>query len=211
MITTLSQLPNPPRIRIAGLSGSGKSTLGKLLAKRLSIAYLEEDSIHFMDPYFTLIEKSIVQSTAIEFTASNSDSGFVTDGFWTDLNPILLPQINVMIELNYPLYIILWRLAKRTFWRCWTGEKLWGTEIQETFLNVLKFWDKDNIFRLTLTSWYKLRHTSESKAKLRETWFREGWTNDAGIVPERLVWKGGRLLIRFNHPRELAEWLNDSQ
>ncbi|KAJ3026455.1 UNVERIFIED_CONTAM: hypothetical protein HDU68_005630 [Siphonaria sp. JEL0065] len=211
MITPLSQLPSPLRIRIAGFSGSGKSVLGKKLSKKLSLPHLEEDAIHFTGTDFTLLDKQQVLTSALEFTSRHSSDGFITDGNWADLHPILMPQVNVMIELVYPLRITFWRLIKRTFWRCWTGEKLWGTETRETFAEALAVWKSDNIFTHTVKQWYKYYYTPESRGKMRELWWKEGWVNDGEMVPENQTWKGERLLLRFRHPRELDEWLNESR
>ncbi|KAI9346207.1 hypothetical protein BDR26DRAFT_856041, partial [Obelidium mucronatum] len=186
--------------------GSGKSSLAKRLSAQLSIALLEEDSIHFTGSDFTLIEKPIVHATALQFTCANSLNGFVTDGNWADLNDILMPQINIIIELNYPLYITFWRLFKRTFWRCWTGQKLWGTDTRETFVDAASVWKKDNIFRHTVMQWYKTNYTPESRGKMREMWYKEGWGN-LSAVDSKYVWNGERVLLRFQHPTEVEEWL----
>ncbi|TPX64252.1 hypothetical protein CcCBS67573_g08452 [Chytriomyces confervae] len=183
MPPTLDQLPHPVHIRIVGFSGSGKSTLGQLVHQRAAL-----------------------------FTAANYKRGFVMDGFWKSIHPIVMPQVNVIIELDYPFHVNMWRLLKRTFWRCWTKERLWEAGCQETFWrSFVCVWDVDNIFGHYLRSFWraKVSKSDLSKARLREDWLREGWmgpTSDL-VAPDQ-VWRGERLLIRFKHPAELEAWLN---
>ncbi|KAJ3075709.1 hypothetical protein HDU98_007101 [Podochytrium sp. JEL0797] len=202
----LSSLPHPPHIRIAGFSGSGKSTLAQNLSARLHIAHLEEDSIHFKSPGFTLIDTPSIHASAIAFTTRYSASGFVTDGFWKDIHDILMPQTNVVIVLDFPLHIVFWRLLKRTAWRVWSGETLWNTDVRETLGTALSLWKPDNIFRHMLTQYYHSQFVSNEKAKLRELWAKEGWSG-TGLVDRKWEWRGERVLMTFRHPREVEAWL----
>ncbi|ORY40509.1 hypothetical protein BCR33DRAFT_719471 [Rhizoclosmatium globosum] len=204
-----SQLPKPNRIRITGLSGSGKSHLGARLATLLSVPHAQEDSFHFSTKDFIMDDKQTVDARTLAFTTANASKGYVTDGFWRDINHIMMPQINVVIELQYPIYIILWQLMKRSVWRCWTGEKLWGTDNVETVWSHLKLWDNDNVFGQTIRVWWNGSEEPQSaKGKLRRDWFREGWP-ERGIVPQEYCWTGDRMLLVFKHPTELDVWLRE--
>ncbi|KAJ3411644.1 hypothetical protein HDV05_001909 [Chytridiales sp. JEL 0842] len=112
-------LPPSPRIRMLGASGSGKSTLARKLSKLLGATLLEEDSIHFTN-HFVLLDPAIIRKRAQDFVSSNNSC--VSDSLWTDLHPILLPQTNVVIALEYP-----WPNRKRAAVMEWKEGK-WAAE-----------------------------------------------------------------------------------
>ncbi|KAI8609419.1 hypothetical protein BC830DRAFT_840509 [Chytriomyces sp. MP71] len=205
----IDDLPHPPRIRIVGFSGSGKSTLGRSLAATLGIAHLEEDGIHFVGTDFQVDAPEAVRRKMAHFSAQHSATGFVCDGFWRDIHGVLLPQTNVIIELDYPFHCILWRLFKRTMWRCWSGEKLWGGETREYFTSTARLWEKDNIFgHFFRQYWDSKVRGNQDKALLRRRWVEEGWPEKSALVTDDQVWQGERILLRFTHPRETEDWLN---
>ncbi|KAJ3343527.1 hypothetical protein HDU83_005653 [Entophlyctis luteolus] len=208
----LDMLPRPPRIRLVGLSGSGKTTLGKRLGSLLDIAHIEEDAIHFVGSDFTLDTAERINIKIADFARTHATWGYVTDGFWKDIHPILLPQINIIIWLDYPFYISFWRLLKRTVWRCWTGEKLWGGETREYFTVTFRIWEEDNIFGINLRSWWRSKVMGKTeKADLMHKWVLEGWADKSELVSEEQVWTGKRILLQFKHPSQLEAWLKGQE
>ncbi|KAJ3112052.1 hypothetical protein HK100_002462 [Physocladia obscura] len=207
-VTPLAELPRPVRMRICGLSGSGKSTLAARLADKLGLAAGEEDAWHFTTGRdFTVDAAAVVQQRARAFATANAARGFVTDGFWRDIHGVLLPRVNVVVALDYPLGVVLWRLVVRTFWRCWTKQPLWDTDITESFLQQAQLWHEDNIFGHLLRSWWHARFGADERGKMRELWLREGWPLDPDSEDPNDCWHGPRYLLKFKHPRELEEWL----
>ncbi|KAI8905105.1 hypothetical protein EDD86DRAFT_249317 [Gorgonomyces haynaldii] len=186
-------LPEKPRIRMIGNSGAGKSTLARQISTKLGIRLLEEDAIHYQN-HFIQVDKEIVCDRVSRFI-QNNDS-FVTDGCWRDINDVIMPKVNVIIHLNYPFYLTFWRLLKRTFWRCWTRESLWGlSDCRETFSVAFNpFAGDDSVL------WYSIKSSMRPNKKLviANKWLKDGWENG----------QEERQILVFHHPSETQKWLD---
>ncbi|KAJ3324899.1 hypothetical protein HDV06_005487 [Boothiomyces sp. JEL0866] len=197
------EFPNPPRIRITGLSGSGKTALGKELASILSVNHLEEDSINFTNN-FVLLDQKIVVKRGSDFVNANKASGYVTDGFWRTLSPVMLPYCNVVISLEYPYYIVFWRLLKRTLYRIFVAkDSLWGLEdCKETFMGVFfpRNWE-DSVLYFSLGR--KLQRWWNPPFDVKQDWYENGYPSD---FPD--AWKGERVLLKFLHPSQTAAFVD---
>ena len=140
----LPDIPVNPRIRILGKPGNGKSTLARQLSSMLGMKHLEMDSIAFTDNWATNPE---FQAECQKFV--HKHGCFVACGNWTRTNQVFYPVTNLFIILDYPWYVTLPRLLKRTFIRVLSGEDLWGLKgTKETIFNVL--FDSESI----LYWWY---------------------------------------------------------
>lgn len=124
------------RIVVVGTSGSGKTTLAGELAKRLNIPHVELDSIHWgpdWTPRPDFIERAQV--------ALSGDS-WVVDGNYSRLRDWSWRRADTVVWLDYPLWLILWRLTRRTARRVFGREELWAGN-RET---VDKVFSRDSIF-----------------------------------------------------------------
>jgi adenylate kinase family enzyme len=171
------------RIVVIGTTSSGKSTLAEQLAKRLDMAFIELDALHWepnwqeapLEIFRARVEKALRQA---ERWAVAGNYHIVRDMVW--------PRAEVVIWLDYSLWRIFWQLTRRTFARWWSQELLWGTNRENLWMH-FKLWSQDSLFHwLFKTYWRRKR---EFPILLSQ--------------PEHQHLK----LIRFTHPKETEVWL----
>jgi energy-coupling factor transporter ATP-binding protein EcfA2 len=97
------------RILILGRTGSGKTTLASELAAALGVAHVELDSLYF-GPDFSRAPLSLLRERTRAAVALNR---WVTDGNKGSVRDLVWPRADTVIWLDYPVYVSLWRLAKR--------------------------------------------------------------------------------------------------
>ncbi len=169
------------RIIVVGTSGSGKSTLAKQLAEKLNIAHIELDAIHWQadwQPAEDFHERVLAaMATATE--------GWSLDGNYSRVRALTWAEADTVIWLNYPAWILYWRIITRTLKRVLFRKKLWNDN-RETFHTA--FLSKDSMI-LWVHNTYKQR---------RELY--------GGIIASNQY--PHIKFIVFKHPRETELWLN---
>jgi adenylate kinase family enzyme len=106
------------RITIIGLSGSGKSTLARAISNKLSIPHIHLDRFWFEGGGKTGehdtpdIERvrAYVREKTLEAIAVDS---WVSDGFYSRVQPEIAEQADVVLFLDIPLWKRLLSHAKR--------------------------------------------------------------------------------------------------
>lgn len=114
------------RINVVGASGCGKSTLAKQIAQSLNLGYFEMDEIFWLpnwqepddEDYFEDIDQ-VVQKEA-----------WVLDGNYRRLQQIKWQRAQVVVWVDLPYGLIIWRLLKRTYRRVRGKEVLWAGNIE---------------------------------------------------------------------------------
>ncbi|MBS1594394.1 MAG: adenylate kinase [Bacteroidetes bacterium] len=129
------------RVSVIGTSGSGKSTFARRLAAMMHAPHIELDQLYWGpewteptdDVFFPKIE-----------TALSGDS-WVIDGNYTRTQPIKWARVQLVIWLDFPLWLTLYRVTTRALSRILTQRELWpGTGNRETWA---KLFGKDSIVR----------------------------------------------------------------
>ncbi|MEW6092766.1 MAG: AAA family ATPase [Chloroflexota bacterium] len=137
------------RIAVVGTTGSGKSTLAKTIASRLHVPHIELDAYHW-EPNWVEAPR---EETRQRVEAAVREPAWVTDGNYGFLRDIVWAHAQVVIWLDYPLPLILWRLWWRTWRRVIEKENLWGTNYEKFWP---QFFSKDSLFLWAFRT-YKLR------------------------------------------------------
>jgi hypothetical protein len=167
------------RILVKGGSGAGKTTLGLAIAQQLNLPFVELDSLHH-GPNWAAASAAELQARVRK--TLDDDHGWVVDGNYDGkLGTMLFERAQLIVWLDLPLRIKLWRLAKRTARRWWRKEELWNGN-RETLKGVL--WGRDGLFPWAVCSHF--RH--------RRVWI------------ERLR---GRPLVRLRTAGEVDAWFAD--
>ncbi len=110
------------RIIILGTTGSGKTTLAKKLSQALNIPHIELDAIHWQ-PNWEETEPLIFRSQLMQ---SLEQASWIIDGnYTTTAKELIWPKADLIIWLDYPLPVVLYRLLKRTVHNCRTQKELW--------------------------------------------------------------------------------------
>jgi adenylate kinase family enzyme len=155
------------RVSVVGTTGSGKSTLAETLATAWGIAYIELDALHWL-PGWQAVETDEFRRRVTEATAGD---GWVVAGNYSKVRDIVWSRADTVIWLDYPLPLIMWRLAKRSAQRARTKENLWGTGNVETWR--AQFFSRDSLFIWALKTYrrnkrrYSAAMTDPQNAHLR--------------------------------------------
>ena len=167
---------HPRRIWIVGVSGAGKTTLARKVAHQLEVAHLELDAV-FWQEHWTFRDLDEAHASIRAFQAAHSH-GWVMDGNWTSrLNGMLTPGTpggaDVVVWLDHPRLLTMWRVITRTLKRGITQEPLWhgNTERVRGWLStdpnhniVLFAWRQHSALR---ARWKHQAHSSPHVVRLR--------------------------------------------
>lgn len=173
------KLTQTSKILIIGTSGSGKSTLARKLALKLGVPDIELDALFWKENWQPSEPEEF--RTKIK-GALNQSQGFVIHGNYNKVRDLTWGNSQLVIWLDYPKSLVMYRVLKRSILRILKQETLWAgnkESIKKTFFS------KDSIL---LWAWqtYALRKKQyEELARLPE------YQNVT--------------LLRFKSPREAEE------
>lgn len=98
------------RVMIVGQPGAGKSTLAQLLGDRTGLPVVHVDLIHWMDGW---VERDKPQKVQMAMAKQAEDRWIFEGGLsatWEDR----LARADTLIVLDFPLWLRLWRVIRRT-------------------------------------------------------------------------------------------------
>jgi len=121
---------------MVGASGSGKSTLGKELAARLAVPYVELDAISHQPGWTPLPEEEFRRRV----TAIVSAEGWVIDGNYSAVQPLVWERADTVIWLDPPRRTVMRRIIWRTIRRAAGRTELWNRN-RERWRNLFT-WDE---------------------------------------------------------------------
>jgi adenylate kinase family enzyme len=133
------------RITIVGATGSGKTRLAQNLGRRLAVPHIELDAL-FWEPGWRASARDVFR---VRVEAAVGADGWVSDGNYHLVRDLIWRRATTLIWLDYPLPLVLWRLAARTVRRVSQREVLWNGN-QERVRDFL--WSRDSLFLWALKS-----------------------------------------------------------
>jgi adenylate kinase family enzyme len=110
------------RFHVVGTSGSGKTTLARRLAQRLDIPHIELDALHW-GPDWTPAPIELFRERTFQ---ALSGEAWTTDGNYSKVRDIVWSRADIVVWLNFPLLLVLWRVTWRTLRRAITRQELWS-------------------------------------------------------------------------------------
>lgn len=128
------------RIIVVGTSGSGKTTLAHHLATRWNVPHVELDALHWESDW----QEAPVPVFRERVTRALSSDAWCADGNYRAVRDIVWGRADTLIWLDYPLWICLVRLLRRTLHRMLTRDPLWGTNNRENLRTAL--FQRDSLF-----------------------------------------------------------------
>lgn len=147
------ELANLQRINLVGTSACGKSTLGRNLAETLGAPYIEMDTL-FHGPNWTEAEPEVFRQRVADATDAPN---WVLDGnYHSKTHDIKWANATMIVWLDIPFSINMYRAVCRAVNRSWTRKELWpGTGNRESFRQT--FLSTDSMILWTATSFWRLR------------------------------------------------------
>ena len=127
------------RLVVVGVTSSGKTTLASQLARQFALPHVELDALHW-EPNWTPAPPDIFRERV---TQALSGEAWVVDGNYSTVRELVWRHADTIIWLDYPLPLVLWRLARRTIWRITRQPELWNGN-RETWRGT--FFKSDSLF-----------------------------------------------------------------
>ncbi len=156
------ELNSKTKINILGAAGAGKSTLAKYLSKKYNLKRVELDSIFWKPNWTASTDEEFKRNVMAEI---NGQVGWIVEG-GTPVREVFWQDLDVVIWLDYPLPLIIFRIARRTFLRVFiTKEKMCG-ENRENFIH--QYFSSKSILYSALKSFWaakKFYHDLLSQTK----------------------------------------------
>jgi adenylate kinase family enzyme len=171
------------RFSVIGTSGSGKTSTGRAIAERLSLPFLELDSIVHGRGWNEATDEELLRR--IE-PLLETDRWVVDGNYWRKLGDVVLERADTLVWLDLPLWLKLVRTFRRTAARIVRREELWNgnrESIRAAFIG------RDSLF-----AWLIRSHRRERRE-----------------LPDRLSRPSLAHLriVRIRTPREVGRWLSE--
>ncbi|GAA1184939.1 AAA family ATPase [Nesterenkonia xinjiangensis] len=167
----------PRRIAVAGTSGAGKTTLADRLAERLDCPRVELDSL-FHGPDWT--PRDSFTDDVDRFTSGDR---WVIEHQYREVRPLIAARADTLLWLDYPDWLSVQRLVRRTVRRRLTGAELWNGNREGPLREF--FTEEDHIIRWGI----------RTRGRLRP------------VIPTVEEQYPQLHVVRFRWPREVEAWL----
>jgi len=110
------------RINVIGTSGIGKSTFSKCIAKKLNILYIELDALCWKANWTESTDEQFFPK--VQQAAAMDD--WVLDGNYSKTQHIKWKRVQMVVHLDLPFHIVLYRIIARSLIRGSKGQELWA-------------------------------------------------------------------------------------
>jgi adenylate kinase family enzyme len=141
------------KLVVIGSTGSGKSTLAEHLAGKLGLDFIELDALHW-EPNWVEAPVEVFRSRVERATQAQA---WLVAGNYRIVRDLIWPRAEAVIWLDYSLWVIFWRLWRRTWKRVFFKEELWNGNRELLWIQ-LKLWSDESIFHwLFKTYWRRKR------------------------------------------------------
>lgn len=106
------------RVAVVGAVAAGKSTLAREIAARIRAPYIELDALRY-EAGWVLVPQETFRARAAQAIGTDR---WVIEGNYSDVQDLLWVRAQLLVWLDIPLRVVLWRLMWRTVRRILTGE-----------------------------------------------------------------------------------------
>ena len=117
----------PQRINFVGKTGSGKTTMAARLAAQIDAPHIELDALNWGPNWTPVPRPRFEQAVRDALTVPR----WVVDGNYSSVRSVIMPALQLMVWLDYPLPVSYWRLTRRGLRRIVTRENLWQSGNRE--------------------------------------------------------------------------------
>lgn len=164
---------------VYGVTGSGKTTLAERISRATSVPWHSVDELTW-EPGWVEVPEDEQRRRITEICAQPA---WILDTAYTRWLDVPLARVELIVALDYPRWVSLGRLVRRTLARCW-DRRLICNGNRESLRTLLS--------RDSIVLWH-LRSFARKRRRIR-TW--------ATVAPA-----GGVRVLRLTSPREADAWL----
>ncbi|WP_414943974.1 AAA family ATPase [Amycolatopsis sp. cmx-11-32] len=168
----------PERIVVYGVTGSGKTTLARRLAERTGLPWHSVDDDLAWEPGWIAVADEEQRRRIARLVAEDR---WVIDGMFAKWRDIAVPRAELIVALDYPRWVSLSRLVRRTVVRCVTRRPVCNGNVE----TLRGMFSGDSIIVWHFRSFARKRRT------LRD------WDADPGVP-----------VVRLTSPRATRRWLD---
>ena len=169
----------PQRVVVAGVSGCGKSSLAAGIGQLLDLPYTEMDALYH-GPHWTPRASFLDEVEALV-----AGERWVTEWQYSSARPLLAARADLLVWLDLPYPLVLWRVVRRTLRRRLRREVLWNGN-REGPLRTF-FTDPEHVVRW---SW-RSRHVYDAQ------------------VPALGAERPNLAIVRLRSRRQVERWIGD--
>ncbi|VVJ15885.1 Uncharacterised protein [Amycolatopsis camponoti] len=144
-------ISTPERIVVYGVTGSGKSTLAARIAERTGLPYVSADDLTWQ-PGWVQVPDEEQRRRLAEVCAGER---WVLDAAYSRWKDVVLPRTQLIVGLDYPRWLSLARLVRRTALRSVTRERICNGNVE----SFRQMFSTDSIIRWHFRSFAKKRAT----------------------------------------------------
>ena len=146
------RLRTTDRILVIGTSGAGKTTMARSIARALGRTHVEFDSYRH-GPNWT-------ETPDDEFRAQLSEAlggdVWVADGNYSVARDVVWPRATMLVWLDYPINVVMWRLFWRTMRRGVFRQRLWNGNRENLWQHLFS---RQSLFLWVLQTHWRRRRT----------------------------------------------------
>ena len=106
------------RVALVGGVGCGKTSLARELACRICVPHIELDALKYQ-PGWVEVSNETFRSKVVALAGTDR---WVIDGNYADVQDLIWLRAQILVWLDFPLPVTLWRLIRRTIGRLLTKE-----------------------------------------------------------------------------------------
>lgn len=140
------------RVVVVGTTGAGKTTLSRQIAQALGMPHVELDAFRH-GPNWTETPDEVFRDQLKE--ALQGDT-WVADGNYSMVRDVVWPRATMLVWLDYPIYVVMWRLFWRTIRRGIVGQELWNGNRERLWWH---FFSRRSLFLWALQTHWRHRRT----------------------------------------------------
>jgi len=167
----------PARVLVAGVSGVGKSTLAARLARELRLPYTEIDALYH-GPRWTPRDQFPADVASLV-----SGEAWVTEWQYHAARPVLAARAQLLVWLDLPFRVTLWRVVARTVRRSRSKQPLWNGNVEPGLWHAVS--DPEGIIRWSVATRGKYRL----------------------LIPEVEAANPGLVVVRLRSRAEVERWV----
>lgn len=113
------------RVVVIGTSGAGKTTISEQIAQNFGIPLVELDALNWRPGWEALSQTDPARFLSdVDHATSGPD--WVVAGNYTTARHIVWARATHLVWLDYSKAVVIRRVLRRSFWRAWRRETIWG-------------------------------------------------------------------------------------